>query len=203
MALLEFYFDKLYDHDACTQVSKIRELCYDLVSDYQQSKICSESSLLLNTASTNDEPLDEYDVFIERRRETRSSSVKTELDHYLEEDVIKRTPDFDILNWWKTNGIMYPTLQAIAKDLLAIPISIVASESAFSTSGRILSLHRSRLNWTTLEALMCARSWLWSAENAGNLNSSLAQEYATVLNEMESDDEAEVMNNSLSYHIED
>ncbi|KAF1889093.1 hypothetical protein Lal_00043312 [Lupinus albus] len=203
MALLEFYFDKLYDHDACTQVSKIRELCYDLVSDYQQNKISSGSSLLINKIVANDEPLDEYDVFIERRRETRSSSVKTESDHYLEEDVIKRTPDFNILNWWKTNGIMYPTLQAIAKDLLAIPISTVASESAFSTSGRILSPHRSRLNWTTLEALMCVRSWLWSVENAGNLNSSLREEYATVLNEMESDDEAEVMNNNLSYNFED
>ncbi|KAF1858918.1 hypothetical protein Lal_00000738 [Lupinus albus] len=103
----------------------------------------------------------------------------------------------------ETNGIMYPTLQAIAKDLLAIPISTVASESAFSTSGRILSPHRSRLNWTTLEALMCARSWLWSAENARNLNSSLREEYATVLNEMESDDEVEVMNNNLSYNFED
>ncbi|KAF1870898.1 hypothetical protein Lal_00030209 [Lupinus albus] len=71
------------------------------------------------------------------------------------------------------------------------------------TSRRILSPHRSRLNWTTLEALMCARSWLWSAENAGNLNSSLREEYATVLNEMESDDEAEVMNNNLSYNFED
>ncbi|CAL0304794.1 unnamed protein product [Lupinus luteus] len=98
MALLEFHFDKLYDHDACTQVRKIRELCYDLLSDYQQTKNSSRNSPLLNKIVTNDEPLEEYDVFIERRRETRSSSVKTELDHYLEEDVIKRTPDFDILN---------------------------------------------------------------------------------------------------------
>ncbi|KAF1892817.1 hypothetical protein Lal_00035461 [Lupinus albus] len=36
---------------------------------------------------------------------------------------------------------------------------------------------------------MCARSWLWSVENAGNLNSSLTEEYATVLNEMEFGDE--------------
>ncbi|KAF1877133.1 hypothetical protein Lal_00015794, partial [Lupinus albus] len=82
----------------------------------------------------------------------------------------------------------------IAKDLLAIHISTVASESAFSTSGRILSPHRSRLNWTILEALMCARR---------NLNSSIKEEYATVLNEMESNDEAEVMNNNLGYNFED
>ena len=64
---------------------------------------------------------------------------------------------------------MYPTLQAIARDVLAIPISTVASESAFSTGGRILSPHRSRLNWTTVEALMYARSWLWAAENNGKI----------------------------------
>ncbi|GJZ47739.1 zinc finger BED domain-containing protein RICESLEEPER 2-like protein [Tanacetum coccineum] len=38
-----------------------------------------------------------------------------------------------------TNGSKYPTLQRIAKDILAIPVSTVASESAFSTSGRLIS----------------------------------------------------------------
>ncbi|CAL0305066.1 unnamed protein product [Lupinus luteus] len=85
---------------------------------------------------------------------------------------------------------MYPTLQAITKDLLTIHISTVASESIFRTSGQILSPHRSRLNWTILEALMCAMSWLWSVENAGKLNSSFAQEYVIVLNEMKFDDES-------------
>ncbi|XP_019430198.1 PREDICTED: zinc finger BED domain-containing protein RICESLEEPER 2-like [Lupinus angustifolius] len=127
-----------------------------MMAEKMMAKFESGSSPLLNRTVTNDEPLEEYDMFIDMRGETRSSSVKTELDHYLEEDVIKRTLDFDILN---------------------------------CTSVQILSPHRSRLNWTTLEALMCARSWLWSAEKAGNLNSSFAQEYATVLNEMESDDE--------------
>ncbi|KAE9603111.1 putative hAT-like transposase, RNase-H [Lupinus albus] len=97
IALLEFYFDKLYDNDACTQVRKIRELCYDLMSDYIQGKISSENSFFfLNRIGTNDESLDEYDLFIERRRETRSSSFKNVLDHYSEEDVIKMTLNFDI-----------------------------------------------------------------------------------------------------------
>ncbi|CAI8587722.1 unnamed protein product [Vicia faba] len=112
-----------------------------------------------------------------------------------------RAPEFDILNWWKVNGVVYPTLQAISRDVLAIPISIVASESAFSNSGRILSPHLSRLNWTTVEALMCARSWLWAAENNGIFR--VVEEIATVLNEMESDDEAELMEGCLGYHFED
>ena len=60
---------------------------------------------------------------------------------------------------------MYPILQAIANDILVIPISTIASKSAFSTGGQILSQHCIRLQWTTLEALICARSWLWSVEN--------------------------------------
>lgn len=52
----------------------------------------------------------------------------------------------------------YPTLQKIARDFLAI-ISMVASESAFSTSGRVVTPQRSRLKEDTLEALMCSQNW--------------------------------------------
>jgi glucose-6-phosphate dehydrogenase assembly protein OpcA len=52
-----------------------------------------------------------------------------------------RTLDFDILAWWKANGPKYPTLQRIARDILAILVSTVALESTFSTSGRLLSPH--------------------------------------------------------------
>ena len=69
---------------------------------------------------------------------------------------------FDILLWWKLNGVKYPVLQTIARDILAIPVSTVASESAFSSSGRLVSPHRNRFHPTMIEALMCAKSWLWS-----------------------------------------
>ena len=67
-----------------------------------------------------------------------------------------------MLAWWKVNARDFPTLALIAKDILAIPVSTVASESAFSTSGRFVTPHRSRLHPKTLEALMCAQDWLWS-----------------------------------------
>ena len=84
----------------------------------------------------------------------------SELDNYLKEKLLPKDMELDLLAWWKTNGIKYPTLQRIAKDILGIPVSTVASESAFSTSGRLVSPHRSRLHPKTLEALMCAQSWL-------------------------------------------
>ncbi|KAH9757651.1 polypyrimidine tract-binding protein [Citrus sinensis] len=68
--------------------------------------------------------------------------VADELYSYLDEKVIPRMEDFNILSWWKTNANMYPTLARIARDILAIPITTVASESAFSTSGRVVSPHR-------------------------------------------------------------
>ena len=42
------------------------------------------------------------------------------------------TQNFDILTWWKTNAHRYPILAQIARDVLAMPISTIASESAFS-----------------------------------------------------------------------
>ena len=52
-------------------------------------------------------------------------------------------------------------LYKIVRNILAILVTTVALESAFSTSGRLLSPHRSRLHPKTIEALMCAWSWLW------------------------------------------
>ena len=92
----------------------------------------------------------------------KTNSFRNELDHYLEEDVLPDNSQFDILLWWKLNGVKYPVLQTIARDILAIPVSTVASESAFSSSGRLVSPHRNRLHPTMIEALMCAKSWLWS-----------------------------------------
>ena len=66
-----------------------------------------------------------------------------EFDHFIDEGVLKRSEDFDILGWWKSNGLKYPTLQRIAKDILAIYVTTVVSESTFSTSGRLLSPHHS------------------------------------------------------------
>ncbi|KAL4272778.1 hypothetical protein GQ457_13G009750 [Hibiscus cannabinus] len=71
---------------------------------------------------------------------------KCELDTYLEEAREKRDADsFQILHWWKMKSEKYKILAAMAKDILAVPISTVSSESAFSTSGHVLDQFRSSL----------------------------------------------------------
>ena len=59
---------------------------------------------------------------------------------------------------WKSNGLKYLTLQRIARDILVIPAIIVVSESAFSTNGKLLSPHHSRLHPKTIETMMCAQN---------------------------------------------
>jgi hypothetical protein len=48
----------------------------------------------------------------------------------------------------------------LARDVLAIPISTVASKYAFSTDRRILDDFRSSLTPFMVEALVCTQDWL-------------------------------------------
>ncbi len=83
------------------------------------------------------------------------------LDRYLEDELVSiNTENFKILDWWKVARTSFPTLRKVARDIFAIPVSTVASESAVCTSGRVLSEHRSRLTPELLEALMCSQDWL-------------------------------------------
>ncbi|CAN0838265.1 Zinc finger BED domain-containing protein DAYSLEEPER [Linum grandiflorum] len=115
----------------------------------------------------------DFENYLSRKKRSKPSSVNSELDHYLDEDVVPRSCDieFDILGWWRANAAKYPTLHEIARDILAVPITSVASESAFSPGGRLLDPHRSRLHFKTVEALMCTRSWIKDGICRGNLYS--------------------------------
>jgi hypothetical protein len=87
-------------------------------------------------------------------------SKRSELDIYLSEAIIEEEGNFDVLRWWKLNAERFPTLYRLARDVLAVPVSTVASESAFSTGGRVLDEFRSSLTPKLVEALICTQDWL-------------------------------------------
>ncbi|GKE00160.1 zinc finger BED domain-containing protein RICESLEEPER 2-like protein [Tanacetum coccineum] len=91
-----------------------------------------------------------------------STSTISELDKYLCESVetFDSNVKFDIMAWWKVNSLRFPILSLMARDLLAIPISTVASESIFSTSGRVLDTFRSSLSDKSIESLIYTQDWL-------------------------------------------
>ena len=51
-------------------------------------------------------------------------------------------------------------LSKVAKSVLAVPISIVASESAFSTEGHIVDPFQSSLSPFMVQNLICPQNWL-------------------------------------------
>ncbi|KAL6208576.1 hypothetical protein ACLB2K_019525 [Fragaria x ananassa] len=93
--------------------------------------------------------------------------VSNEVDRYLldpteKPKADKKKEEFQLLLWWKLNGSKYPNLAVVAKDVLAIQVSTVASESSFSTGKRVIDPHRSSLTPKSVEALICLQNWLKS-----------------------------------------
>ncbi|KAH9686208.1 BED-type domain-containing protein [Citrus sinensis] len=143
MVLVDYFFPQIYGSDALTHIDRIRTLCSDLYSEYKKKSLVGsnlaegfgESSVVCNSNSSS-VVMGMWDVkkFNAFKSQHIRKRVKSELDTYLEEED-KTTPDFDILMWWKVNRSRYPILSEIARDLLAVPVSTVASESAFSAGG--------------------------------------------------------------------
>ncbi|PNX57783.1 transposon protein [Trifolium pratense] len=109
-------------------------------------------------------PEDAFAAEVQMDTDLNDNMQKNEVDLYLMENLEKKSPGFDILNWWKVNSTKYPILGQMARDILAIPLSTVASESAFSTGGRVLNNYRSSLSPKTVEALICTQNWCRSSQ---------------------------------------
>ncbi|KAL6646281.1 hypothetical protein ACP70R_017889 [Stipagrostis hirtigluma subsp. patula] len=90
----------------------------------------------------------------------RGKQATSELDRYLQDELFPcDESNFDILHWWKMHAPKYPILASMARDVLAIPASTVASESAFSIGSRDISEYRNSLSSSTVEALICLQDW--------------------------------------------
>ena len=97
------------------------------------------------------------------QNELKSIIGKSEVDVYLDEPTIddEESEDFDVLKYWKTNEKKFHMLSIMARDVLSIPITTVASESAFSKGGRVLSKYRSSILPDHVQMLICTQSWLY------------------------------------------
>lgn len=104
-------------------------------------------------------------MFNQQLIEEDCNNGKSELDMYLEEGFKPKTK-IDVLDYWKVNVGRFPKLARMARDILSIPITTVASESTFSIGGRILQKYRSCLLPNTVQALICTRNWLHGFKEA-------------------------------------
>ena len=97
-----------------------------------------------------------------------SNDVQSQLDIYLDEGCYVGN-DLDVLEYWKLHKHRFPELAIMARDILSIPITTVASKSSFSISGRILHKYRNCLLPKTVQALICTRNWLHDLKEIGIL----------------------------------
>jgi hypothetical protein len=141
-----------------TKLDAYLKSMYDEYSGRVVSRLGSSSNL----ASASNGYGDPHQI-AEFYESEQYSTSETEIAKYNRLDVEERRPDFDVLEWWKVNSSRFPILASIARDVLAIPITTVASESTFSTGGRILDPYRSSLSVATVEALICTQDWLGAA----------------------------------------
>lgn len=77
----------------------------------------------------------------------------------------------DILNWWKEREQLgqYKVLAAMARDVLTVQASSVASECCFSLSGRILSARRCMLTCESVQMSVMLKDYYDSMERVQNL----------------------------------
>ncbi|KAI3934037.1 hypothetical protein MKX01_037563 [Papaver californicum] len=123
----------------------------------------------------------EFDKRLEEklaRRKVKKAEVviTTDVEKYLCDPIVDdEISNFDILNWWRVNEHKYPTLALVARDVLAVPVSTIASESSFSTSGRVIDSYRSSLSPKMVEALICTQNWLCSTHVALHHEPTIAE----------------------------
>ncbi|EEE64835.1 zinc finger BED domain-containing protein RICESLEEPER 2-like [Oryza sativa Japonica Group] len=176
MKLVEFSYSKIYGVEAAKYVKVVDDAVHELYKEYVAQPLpltpayveqgegnnapASENSTQTTAPSTGDGLVD-FDMYLSEI--ATSQPTKSELEQYLDESLTPRIQEFDILNWWKLNTLKFPTLSKMARDILAIPMSMVSSGNSIFSAGtgtRMLDDYRSSLRPEIVEALFCAKDWL-------------------------------------------
>ncbi|KAK2645040.1 hypothetical protein Ddye_020235, partial [Dipteronia dyeriana] len=173
MEFVMFVYERLYGAES-KQLEEVKGKLFALFNEYVTSSTgrstIRPSPPSYPSTSSGRQRVDDLDlVLLDFDNNINGDIVdiqRTQLDLYLEERRLERSIDLNILDFWKGNEPRYPELAAMARDVLSVPISTVASESAFSMGGRVLDQFRSSLLPNVAEALVCSRDWILG--NGGN-----------------------------------
>ena len=127
---------------------------------YSKTDSASQSSISASTTSVKPVSVSKARFKQHQFECGMGGSKKSDLDLYLTESLLEEDRELDILKLWKLNCERLHILSRMAQDILVVPISTVASESAFSTSGRVLDAFMSSLTPMIVEALIYSQDWL-------------------------------------------
>ncbi|XP_031259941.1 zinc finger BED domain-containing protein RICESLEEPER 2-like [Pistacia vera] len=173
MRVIQWAFPKMYSEaEGRTNMVTVWDVLYELYGEYVQAN----QGVTIARASTSQgdghgaidevamvegaKACDDFSTFLDMVETVKPS--QSELDCYLGEGCHKCVGDhdsFDALQWWKANSTNFPILSRMAREILAIPITTVASESAFSAGSRVIDSYRASLSLAMVEMLLCGCDW--------------------------------------------
>lgn len=191
---IHYFADKIYHDNAPAEVDRFMSVINQLFQAYVSSPlVTSKKTSTANVQTVDSQPLDqevedegsddELDADLERFLHGSSAAgqgTKTELEVYMEQPLVewktKGKVLYDVLSWWKLKQPELPILSQLARDVLSIQVSTVASESAFSAGGRVVDPFRSRLDPEVVQALICTKDWTAASRKGGDIGGSILTE---------------------------
>ncbi|XP_027156229.1 zinc finger BED domain-containing protein DAYSLEEPER-like isoform X2 [Coffea eugenioides] len=179
LQFVEYCFFVLDPQSRDEKVLSIKQKLFRLFEEYSKTNTGITAAPMESTFNgDNGQTRDLMDGFDVYQSQQEASGNKSELELYLEERLVdrKQQPDLNVLTYWKESRIRYPELSLMARDILSIPITTVASESAFSHGGRILGKFRTSMLPDNVEALLCSRDWLYNSEECLDKDFEVEQE---------------------------
>ncbi|XP_061978153.1 zinc finger BED domain-containing protein DAYSLEEPER-like isoform X2 [Populus nigra] len=163
MKLIEFSFVKFYGKEARKYIKIVDDALHELFLEYAALPLPltpahAEDGNFENmkTEEISYNELTDFDAYVE----TTSQNMKSELEQYLEESLLPRFQEMDVLKWWEENKLQYPVLSKMARDILTMQVSTADPDSVFDTEIKELDEYRSSLRPEAVEALVCAKDWL-------------------------------------------
>ncbi|TYK11249.1 transposase [Cucumis melo var. makuwa] len=147
-------------HEYSITQSGSRQGCSSTSTTCTQTVSCLDANIDFDSNKNVGEDF-VYDTIVEEFEDDATTPFEqgsSEIDIYLLEANVRIEGDFDILQWWKMNSDRFEVLGRMVRDILAILFSTVASESAFSTGGRVVDSSRCSLAPKTMEALICTQN---------------------------------------------
>ncbi|KAK4257426.1 hypothetical protein QN277_007017 [Acacia crassicarpa] len=171
MKFVEYSFSRVYgDEDTHAYIKIVDDGIHELFHEYEVLPLpltpayAEEGKGSLRKTDEypggtmlSDSGLTDFDAYI---LQTSNQQMKSELDIYLEESLLPRVQDIDVLGWWRLNRVKYPILSKMAQDILCVAASTVPAESVFDTKSKEMDQYRCSLRPETVEALVCAKDWM-------------------------------------------
>ncbi|XP_071901103.1 zinc finger BED domain-containing protein RICESLEEPER 3-like [Coffea arabica] len=142
--VVEFAFPQMFpSFEAQEHISSVKKVLFELYDEYANLNAIEKENVVHSCASKRPQ------------KNATSSSRWVDFDEYCDE-METTEPQRSELSGGKAIGLHIQYCPKIAADILAIPVTIVASEATFNAKTRVIDSYRASLHSDTVQVLLCA-----------------------------------------------